>query len=170
MPASLPDPVDCARLAREGVTVERDFALSDMTQLRDLLAEPDGSLQARFAFGLTASGRPGANVTVSAAPKLICQRCMQKFALPVRSGSDVEFSADETVADADRELFPSDAEGRVSLRDLAEEELLLALPVAPACATPDTCGHVPTTDDSIAANDAPLRRPFEGLKDLLKKT
>jgi len=30
--------------------------------------------------------------------------------------------------------------GLVSLRELAEEELLLALPIAPACSTPLTCG------------------------------
>jgi len=65
----------------------------------------------------------------------------------------------------------------VSLRDLAEEELLLALPLAPACSTPDTCGRAQGLSEGGAAADradempeSAVRRPFSGLKDLLKKT
>jgi len=53
-------------------------------------------------------------------------------------------------------------EGSVSLRELAEEELLLALPVIAACSTPEVCGRAPAPDKR--------QRPFAVLQDLLKKT
>jgi uncharacterized metal-binding protein YceD (DUF177 family) len=53
-------------------------------------------------------------------------------------------------------------EGLVSLRDLAEEELLLALPVIASCSTPEACGRAPSPDER--------QRPFSVLQDLLKKT
>ena len=45
--------------------------------------------------------------------------------------------------------------GRVSLRELAEEELLLALPIAPACSAPQDCGNAPSL---VADAEAPEQR------------
>jgi uncharacterized metal-binding protein YceD (DUF177 family) len=53
-------------------------------------------------------------------------------------------------------------EGSVSLRELAEEELLLALPVVVACSAPEACGQAPVQQERT--------RPFSVLQDLLKKT
>jgi uncharacterized metal-binding protein YceD (DUF177 family) len=56
------------------------------------------------------------------------------------------------------------------LRDLAEEELLLALPIAPKCATPLTCGKAPGPSTGARPDEAgETRRPFGALQDLLKK-
>jgi uncharacterized protein len=62
-------------------------------------------------------------------------------------------------------------EGRVSLRELAEEELLLALPIV-ALHAPQTCGRAPTyeTGGEIEEMSGDRFRPFSALQDLLKKT
>jgi len=165
MAAGLPDLVDCARLAEDASVLHRDYELSELPRVKDLLAEPQGTLSASFAFTKSASGRPAAEVRVAATPRLVCQRCMEGFELPLSGGSEVEFAASEEpdTVDTEREIF-SVPDGRVSLRELAEEELLLALPIAPACSTPLTCGKAPpdVTGDQ--------RRPFSALQDLLKKT
>jgi uncharacterized metal-binding protein YceD (DUF177 family) len=97
---------------------------------------------------------------------------MQGFVFPVEGGSDVEFADDESAVatDPERELFGTRG-GLVSLRELAEEELLLALPVAPACDTPLTCGNAPQigADASVPDGSEETRRPFSVLQDLLKK-
>ncbi len=172
MAAGLPDLVDCVRLAENAAVLERVYALGELPRLQELLAEPGGTLQARFAFAKAPSGRAGAAVAIRAAPQLVCQRCLQGFAFPVSGGSEVEFTNDEEAAasDAERECFRVDG-GMVSLRELAEEELLLALPIAAMCSTPQTCGHAP----SLAAQAPPdasgeMRRPFSALQELLKKT
>ncbi len=174
MAAGLPDLVDCVRLAEDGEVLHRSYALGELVRLQGSLAAPQGSLRANFAFGKSPSGRCGAEVTIEAVPQLVCQRCMQGFDWPVRAGSEIEFaiSADAEPEEAQRELVVM-RNGQVSLRDLAEEELLLALPLVPACATPSTCGRAPgyVSGDPVAeAEDAEERRPFRALQDLLKKT
>jgi uncharacterized protein len=173
MAAGLPDLVDCARLAEDAAVLERVYTLGELPRVRDLLAEPAGTLVASFAFAQAASGRAGASIAIRASPQLVCQRCMQGFALAVSGGSEIEFTNDEeaTFSDTERELFQLDG-GRVSLRELAEEELLLALPIAPRCSTPHSCGHAPNFADDAQAPEVSgeMRRPFSALRDLLKKT
>ena len=167
----MPDLIDCARLAEEAAVLERTYELRELPRLKEFLAQPQGVVDASFAFSKLASGRPGARVEVRAAPMLICQRCMQGFAFPVAGGSNVEFADDEAAVatDSERELFGSRG-GLVSLRELAEEELLLALPVAPSCSTPLTCGNAPSVIDAPEPDGAEeMRRPFSVLQDLLKK-
>jgi uncharacterized metal-binding protein YceD (DUF177 family) len=167
MPAGLPDLVDCARLAEDGAKIERVYALRELPRVQDILAQSEGSVRASFAFAKVGS-EPGASVSVEAAPRLICQRCMQAFAFPVAGSSEVEFAADaERPGGPQREVYQT-RDGWVSLRDLAEEELLLALPIAPACSVPDSCGNAVAYADG-ATQDA-MRRPFFGLKSLLKNT
>ena len=157
------DRVDCARLAEDAAVLERVYPLSEFPRLKDLLADARGSLRARFAFSKLAAGRSGAAVAVQATPWLVCQRCLRAFELPVVSDSEIEFAADvaEASVQSVREIYLM-VEGSVSLRELAEEELLLALPVVTSCSTPEACGQAPLQEERA--------RPFSVLKDLLKKT
>lgn len=173
MAAGPPDRVDCALLAEEAAVLERVYELAELGRLGDVLADTGGVVHARFAFSRAPSGRPGARVEIRAEPRLRCQRCMLPFAFEVSGGSEIEFAEDETAdaSDAGREVHRAEG-GRVSLRDLAEEELLLALPIAPACAEPQSCGNAPSfsADPQHADDSDGMRRPFGGLRELLKKT
>jgi uncharacterized protein len=173
MAAGSPDLVDSVRLAEDGTLLRRAYELRDLPRLKGLLANPSGLLEASFAFSKAPSGRPGAHVEVHASPALRCQRCLRGFALPIDGGSDVEFASEEAAAEAsntERELYRSEGD-RISLRDLAEEELLLALPLIPVCSAPARCGNAPgETLDAPAQTSDEVRRPFSALQDLLKKT
>ena len=157
------DRVDCARLAADAAVLERVYPLSEMSRVKDLLADARGSVKAQFVFSKLQAGRVGATVAVQASPRLVCQRCLQGFELPLSGDSEIEFAMSETEAPADspREIYLMD-QGFVSLRELAEEELLLALPAIASCNAPETCGRAPTPDVR--------QRPFAVLQDLLKKT
>ena len=157
------DRVDCARLAEDAAVLERVYPLSELPRLQDLLADSRGTLRARFAFSKLAAGRAGATVSVQANPRLVCQRCLQGFELPLTSESEIEFAAGDAgeSIESPREIYLMD-DGTVSLRDLAEEELLLALPAIAACSTPEDCGRAPKPEER--------NRPFAVLQDLLKKT
>jgi uncharacterized protein len=163
MATGLSDRVDCVRLAQDAAVLERRYPLDELPRLQDLLADTRGSVQARFAFAKLDADRAGATVAVEAALQLLCQRCLQGFAYAVTAESEIEFAAGESAAAADsqREIYVMD-KGLVSLRELAEEELLLALPVVASCSTPQTCGRAPAQDERS--------RPFAVLQDLLTKT
>ncbi len=72
--------------------------LSELPRLQDLLADARGSVKARFAFSKLEAGRVGATVAVQATPRLVCQRCLQGFELPVSGDSEIEFATSEAVA------------------------------------------------------------------------
>ena len=158
-------------MADDGVVLERAYPLGEMPRLTDLLADARGSVRARFAFAKLGSGRVGATVAVEAIPHLVCQRCLRGVAFAAAGSSDIEFSSGPLAgaADSQREVYVMD-EGRVSLRELAEEELLLALPIV-AMHTPPTCARVPDeAGGGIPDMPGDRSRPFAALQDLLKKT
>ena len=175
MSAGLPDLVDCVRLAKDAARVQRVYALEELPRLEGLLAGPQGTLRAQFAFAKRSSGHPGAAVTIEAVPQLVCQRCMQGFGWPVTAASEIVFAGadeaeDSEAEDSELECFVVE-NGHVSLRAIAEEELLLALPIAPVCETPLTCGKAPEyATGGLPAPTGDTRRPFSALQNLLKKT
>jgi uncharacterized protein len=172
MAPGLPDRVDCAHLADNAVVLERVYPFGDMPRLQDLLADARGSVRARFAFANIGSGRAGATVAVEAIPQLVCQRCLQGFAFAVAGSSEIEFSSGPTsrAVDSQHEVYAM-SDGLVSLRDLAEEELLLALPIV-AMHSPQSCGTAPIHEAAGQVQDmwSDRSRPFAVLQDLLKKT
>jgi uncharacterized protein len=157
-------------LADHAVALERVYPLGEMPRLKDLLADAQGSVRARFAFAKFA-GRPGVTVSVEAVPRLLCQRCLQGYAFAAAGSSVIEFSSgpDAAADDSQREVYAMDG-GRVSLRELAEEELLLALPIV-ARHAPQSCGQAPyEVHDEIQGMPGDRSRPFAALQELLKKT
>jgi uncharacterized protein len=164
MAAGLPDRVDCTQLAEQGAVLERDYPLGDLPRLQDLLADKKGTAHAVFAFSRLVTGRAGVRVSIEATPHLVCQRCTKGTEIAVSSSSGIEFAGDEDadLVDPQDEIFVT-LDGTVSLTELAEEELLLALPSVPRCATPEACGK-------SGALDGDRSRPFAGLQDMLKKT
>jgi uncharacterized protein len=164
--------VDCERLGAERETLERVYELGQLPRLQDLLADQRGCLTARFGFAKAPSGRSAAIVAIEATPRLVCQRCLEGFEYPVAARSELEFASDLQAAAlaSPGELYRTD-QGLVSLRELAEEELLLALPLVPACNSPGECGKAPAPgglDDAAPAAQETVR-PFAALQDLLKK-
>ncbi|MFI4890120.1 MAG: YceD family protein [Steroidobacterales bacterium] len=164
--------VDCERLAAERGTLERTYELGQLPRLQDLLADRRGRLRAEFGFRKAPSGRSAAVVAIEATPWLVCQRCLEAFEFPVCTRGEVEFTAE---AQADEpgslaEVYRSD-QGLVSLRELAEEELLLALPLVPACSSTGECGKAQAfgglEDAAPVARESV--RPFAALQDLMKK-
>ena len=172
MAPGLPDRVDCAQLAENAVVLERVYPLQSMPRLQDLLADSRGTVRARFAFARVDSRHAGATVTVEAAPQLLCQRCLQGFEFAAAGSSEIEFSngAGLDATDSQREAYAMQ-DGSISLRELAEEELLLSLPIVAVCSAAQNCGRAAAYAAGGAAEKLPeTTRPFAALQDLLKKT
>ena len=116
-----------------------------------------------------------ADVRVHADVVLTCQRCMGPLRWPLASEGRAALVA--TPEEADRvpeQLETVFAEGhRISLRDLVEEELLLALPLVPRHASEHDCvGDEADAEDATQPDEAALQethRPFGQLAELLKR-
>jgi len=166
MPADWSRPVDVERLADAGERRENDLALASLPRLAPELAASEGSVHATIEFARERK-QPVADIEVRARLPLRCQRCMQLMWLDVDQQSRVWLVTDP--ASVDREemgLEPILAEdGHIALRDLVEEELLLAVPLVPRHEDESDC----TTGPSEPEEEEVVQRPFAGLAELLKR-
>jgi uncharacterized protein len=132
MPADWSRPVDVDRLADAGETRDFDADLAGFPRLADQLARPGA--RARGSLSVARERRvPVVEVEVHARLPLTCQRCLGVVEVPVDSSARVAIVPDLAAADAlDADLDPHlAADGKLALRDLVEEQLLLALPLVP---------------------------------------
>lgn len=168
MPPDLP--LDALDLAANGAVVERQFPIAGFARLGDRLARSDGTAQVRLELGMI-GGTPTGLLRLHAGVVLVCQRCLQPVTREVASEVRLAFaSGDDAALPADHDVIPGDPR-RVDLATLAEEELLLSLPLIARHEPGEAC-RLPADVAARAAESIPaaqdLRRPFAGLKDLLK--
>ncbi|MDR3353256.1 MAG: YceD family protein [Zoogloeaceae bacterium] len=142
--------IDARRFCRESRRLEGVLGLRAFPRLDDLLAHREGEV----AFVL--EGIPGENgearlrLEVRGVLSLVCQRCLEA----VEETLVIERLL-ELVEEIDSSITPEELEderldflpltGALDLAELIEEEILLALPVAPrhaACAAPRPAGVV----------------------------
>lgn len=160
--------LDAESLATAGRVVEREFRIAEFARLADRLARAEGTATVRLALSRI-EGVAAGELGVQASVLLTCQRCLGPLRRVLESTSRLAFVAsDEVPVPAEREAVACDPH-RLDLAALVEDELLLALPLiarhAPgeACTLPDAAAAQVVTDEPGAT-----RRPFAGLKDLLK--
>ncbi len=153
------------------VRIDFTLAIADLPRLRSQLASGEGRVTGQVRFGRD-RGVPVVDVEISARAELICQRCLAPFACPVECGGRVAMVAD--AAEAERvpeELETILAPGhRISVRDLVEEELLLALPIVPLHAGRDCPARGQRSIGGRRESPGGERhRPFERLDELFKR-
>jgi uncharacterized protein len=171
--------VDVERLADHGDAVAFDVALAEFPRLRAQLASGEGRARGRVELSRE-RGVAMAHVVVQASLPLVCQRCLRPVHVEVESESRVALVADFAAADRlDSDVEPVMLEeGRVVLRDLVEEELLLAVPLVPRHEQETECGLAPAVEAvGNPVNEEPendpeppvTQKPFAGLGELLKR-
>ena len=164
-------PLDVDRLSEAEADVDFVIPLAELPRLRAQLASVAGEVHGRVHFR-RAAGIAVAEVKVEGTASLVCQRCLETMQLGVESSTEVGLIATEV--DANRvpeELEPVLApEGRISIGELVEEELLLTLPIVPLHEEVDAC-HVapaaPLADDD--GRELETQKPFAQLAELLKR-
>lgn len=189
MSNALPQYFDPRRLAAQGIRSAGTIDSAGMERLGESLA---GSAPVDVTVELQVfedeGGRVRVTGTVAATLQLTCQRCMEPAAIPV-SG---EFSLVPVATADEAEGVPDDAEPlilekgpQVSLRELVEDELILALPVIARHEDIEECGsrarilaeiQQAATDEHVDeqetggtvehAQDEERKNPFDVLKKL----
>nr|WP_069106818.1 YceD family protein [Pandoraea pnomenusa] len=164
--------VDLFEFARTGRVAEGDVQLAALPRMvTEVPAEVSASGRAQGVFHwraegvekpmLRADGKPTVaqflTLSVSGPMWLECQRCLTPYQELLDSETTFEIVRDEAAAEA-RPLDEDELEALVGsrhfdLRELIEEELLLALPIVPKH---EVC---PTVHESLATGDDGLAEP-----------
>jgi len=151
---------------------EVDFAipLKDFPRLLPQLSGDAGEASGRIRFGRQ-DGIAVADVSVDATVHLLCQRCLAPLDHSVRSRGRVAMV--EEGAEAERvpvQLETILAPGhRLSILDLVEEELLLALPVVPLHEPSHCVDGTSAVATPSETEQHERQRPFERLGELFKR-
>ncbi|MFA4968702.1 MAG: YceD family protein [Sulfuritalea sp.] len=155
--------IDCLEFARSGGLLERSVGLAELPRLAELLTTTAGSLSVRLEGWRDEQGKSWLQLDIAGEPVLCCQRCLggMKFPLAIRSRLQL-IAPGADWPDDDLEDDSSDAitaETDLTVLSLVEDEVLLALPIAPRheqCESPSA---------SAIGNGS---SPFAALADLKK--
>lgn len=155
--------IDGFEFAAAGGSVRGAWPVSVFPRLRDVLHDDSGSVEFALQGGRDFHGRSQLELHAKARLQLICRRCLGAVACTLEPRSTLLLAATQSEIDAEP-ITPEMPERVVAhremaVRDLVEDELLLALPVAPR--------H---EDCSAQGRAAPhgRQRPFAALRGLLR--
>jgi len=124
--------------------------------------QADGEWQAESG----SAGRAWLHLHASVDLTLTCQRCLQPALIPVQAERSFRFVADEATAAAEDEDSDEDvlvASRDFELRELVEDELLMAVPMVPMHAQcPDTV-QLSASSPEFEASGSEKANPFAAL-------
>ncbi len=127
--------IDSLEFARQGGRLRGQVPVAELTRLADVLAATDGTLAWELSGERDGDGKSWLRLQVSGALELRCQRCLGPMAFAVAVGSRLllvppggAWPEDELEDDAFDAIA---AERELAVVPLVEEEVLLALPLAP---------------------------------------
>jgi uncharacterized protein len=110
-------------------------------------------------FGRHVSGKPGLHLMIGANLPMLCQRCLTPIRMRFNLAFDYVLSASEPEElDADDDIDWLEISRAMDLRELIEDELIIALPIAPVHEHP--CQSQPTTSGEKANPFAVLKGKF----------
>jgi uncharacterized protein len=130
-----PQPViDGFEFASAGASLRGALAIRDFPRLHDMLARHEGEVAYEVEGVRDEGGRPALRLKVRTRLDLRCQRCLEALPFEVQAdevlvlGTQAEIDAEPAdVHAADRVV----AAKEMPVRELVEDELILALPYAP---------------------------------------
>lgn len=126
---------DSFAFARDGRVLEGTLPVVSFKRLHDQLANVAGELAFRLQGRQGRRGEPLLEVEVSGTLALACQRCLEAIIFDLDIGSLLELVPEGVVISQDeleddtRDFLP--VAGELDVAQLVEDEVLLALPVAP---------------------------------------
>jgi uncharacterized protein len=155
--------IDGFEFASAGAKQQGVMPLSGFSRLRDLLASNAGEVAYEVKGLRDARGRPSLRVKVRGTLPLRCQRCLEAMRFEVNEEKIHVLAATQAEIDSD----PADTQApdrvlagkEMALRELLEDELILAVPYAPRH---EGCSP------GAASRDEDRLSPFAGLRGLLR--
>ena len=157
--------IDGLEFARAAARLQGAWPVAEFLRLHDALRSTAGTLHYELRGVPEERGRPVLRLKVDGALQLTCQRCLGALEFPLRFEVALRLAATQEEMDAE----PLDAEGPESIvagkdmrvQGLVEDEVLLAMPIAPRH---ETCAG------NLADAESRKQTPFAGLRGLIGST
>lgn len=168
-----PRRLDVEAFAAHGAALEGEWPARNLQRLLDF-AHPEAAPESFSPVAWQASGelrkprgsdaQTWLNLDVQAHLPLVCQRCLGPIATAIEVKTAIRFVRGDDAAaqlDAESEEDVLALARSLDLQTLAEDELLLAMPLVPRheCCPAATAGHL--SQEALSTDDAP--HPFAAL-------
>lgn len=160
--------IDAFEFCRRKELRNGEFAVADLSRLAAETVDSSGVLQWSLQGGANQHGHSQLTLSVAGKVKLKCQRCLQALEQAIDSASILVLAQDEASADemegllADEDVEVIVGSREFDLRQVIEDEALLALPLSPKH---EVC---PDQGAISALNEEKKDSPFSVLKNLKK--
>jgi uncharacterized protein len=161
---SIPQSVRASKAVAHAEQYEGELPVAQLKRLVDQSAG-SGRVRALWRGARDAAGHPEMLARIEGSIDLICQRCLQPFAYPVAIDSQLRLvSSDREAAELLHDCEPYEVhDDLLPLREMTEDEVLLALPLIPRC---KTCENIGETPSSAPPTEPSGSNPFAALKKL----
>lgn len=132
MPSDLPHTIAPERLAREGVRLQGQLPLRNMSRLAPLLSDSRGAVDVTLAFSQAERGFTCITGQYATRLQLVCQRCLGPVGVSLAAAINVGITLPDKIKQLPGSLEPLVLTGETMLlTDFIEDEILLGLPLAP---------------------------------------
>ena len=140
---------DVFKFAAGGGMLEGEVPVARLDRVADQLTVDEGVVCWQLSGSLDAEGKPRLDLAVSGRLTLRCQRCLGGLdwdlvigtaLLPVRAGQDLP---EDDLENDEADVIEVDGSGEFDVLSLVEDEIILALPIAPRhadCGMPEAAG------------------------------
>lgn len=167
----LPVQIDPMRLAAKGDCLQGRLQIASMQRLSSLVHDTSGNVEVELQFDRDESQRSILKIHLQTTLGMICMRCGQPMSLAINTRSTLGLISDE----ADAEELPEGYEPLVvapepmTLIDIVEDELLLALPIVAMHEDSQCHTEWIQEDEVVSSSDTTKENPFAVLADLKSK-
>ena len=155
--------IDGFEFAAAGASQQGGWPVGEFPRLRGLLHDESGAVEYELRGSIDVHGRHRLALQLTGTLRLTCRRCLEAVDVPVReqtvlwlARSQAEIDSQPLAAEGDDRVVAS---REMAVRDMVEDELLLALPYAPR--------HEDCPAQTGVAPEG-RQRPFEGLRGMLR--
>ncbi len=169
-PKLIPKYIDPSRYTGQQLRLQGVLPVVLMTRVQSHLLDTNGELKVELQFGVDTQNQPFLQGHIEVSLKLQCQRCME--ALPYEIMADFALGIVKSLGEA--ENLPKQYEpvligeqGLIALRELAEDEVILNLPIVPKHAFPDC--KVKLADSQAKDVPSKEKHPFIVLESLKRQ-
>lgn len=171
--AQLPKQVDAVKLVNVNQRLNAKINTENLSRLNSAVVHCSEFVECEIEFHQDESKHRLMTGSINSQVSMICQRCLEEVTFPIQSKFQIGLVFnDEQAAQLPRAYEPVelDAEGRLNLWEVMEDEALLALPILPAHAEGECeLKTLPEPSAEITDSSGKQENPFAVLAKLKQK-